>query len=457
MAFPAAQPKLGGREDLPTAEQLAPVMGRMGVGGTVSDVRRLSGGANLESWRFACGAGAFVLRRAPSAKWMKERQIDLATEAQVIRLAHASGVAAPEVIGDLLPADGLGIGFIMRAIDGTSDPKTVIAEAKPAMIEDLARSLARVHALDTNGITLPLLDPGEGIERLADQFQFFGGDRPVIALGLAWLRAQAPAPFEPRLNHGDLRIGNILAEEGQLTGILDWELAHLGDPHEDLAFGCMAVWRFGAIDKPAFGIADLDSFFAAYEEAGGQPVDRDRFRFWLVYRTVWWALGCLRMGSYWREGTDRSLERVVVGRRTVEQELELLLLLENGQAATPASGAMPHAQNSAEPLGEPTAEEIMTAVSEWLSESVKPMLHGRDRFNLAVAQNALGIVRRELANPVDVRDRALADDILAGRVGLDTHDVIQHLRAMTLRKLASDMPKYPSLPLARARWGLGET
>src|SRR3546814_11401037 len=102
----------------------------------------------------------------------------------------------------------------------------------------------------------------------------------------------------------------------------------MGDGHEDLAFGCMTVWRFGQLDRPAFGVGSLEEYFAAYAAAGGAPVDRGRFRFWLVYRTLWWALGCLQMGQAWRSGADTSVERVVIGRRTAEQELDLLLLIE---------------------------------------------------------------------------------------------------------------------------------
>src|SRR3546814_8099862 len=90
----------------------------------------------------------------------------------------------------------------------------------------------------------------------------------------------------------------------------------------------MTVWRFGRLDRPAFGVGSLEDYFAAYEVAGGVPVDRTRFRFWLIYRTLWWALGCLQMGQAWRSGADTTVERVVVGRRTAEQELDLIGLIE---------------------------------------------------------------------------------------------------------------------------------
>lgn len=432
------------------AARLARVMARAHAPGEITGLRRLSGGANMESWFFEYGAAGYVMRRAPSAAWRAQRAIDLATEASIIRHARAGGVPAPEIACELDPDDELGIGFVMRAVPGTTEPSEILRSASPHLIEDIAVALAAIHALPAEQLTqLPALDARDGIARLSEQFESFGGDRPILALGLAWLRAHAPSPVAPRLVHGDLRLGNLMVEHGRLSGVLDWELAHIGDPHEDLAFGCMAVWRFGAIDKPAFGLADLDTYFAAYEHASGDKIDRPRFHFWLVYRTIWWGLGCLNMGRAWREGADRSLERVVIARRAAEQELDLLLLLDESQAAHDPAAV---AASPTSPRGEPSTDEMLSAVSEWLAEKIKPQLSGRDRFDLAVAQNAIGMVRRELSDGNRVHDRALAQEILAGRRDLSTPGLAQQLRAAALAKVRTDTPKYPSIPLARARW-----
>jgi aminoglycoside phosphotransferase (APT) family kinase protein len=432
---------------------LEAVMARAGAAGKVEGLQRLSGGANMESWLFCCGDNRFVLRRAPSAEWIASRPLDMAWEAELIRQAHAAGVRAPEVIAELRPSDQLGIGFVMGCLPGTADPEAALS-SPPALATDLAQAMAAIHALDPAGLAfLPRLDPAEGVEGLAAQFAGAGGDRPIIALGLAWLRANLPPPAEPVVVHGDFRIGNLMVHEGRLSGVLDWELAHLGDGHEDLAYGCMTVWRFGRLDRQGFGLTDVATLASAYEHAGGETFDPARFRFWLVYRTVWWALGCLSMGQSWRSGTDRSLERVVVARRCAEQELDLLLLLE-GEAPeaerTRSLSLAPPA--SADPEGEPSASEILTAISEWLATTVKDRLAGRERWELAVAQNALGIVRRELAARADPTDRALADDILNGRQSLATPGLLASLRARALSTLCADMPKYPALAAARAQW-----
>ncbi|HUQ13226.1 MAG TPA: phosphotransferase [Novosphingobium sp.] len=427
-------------------------MARAGRTGAIAALERLTGGANMESWAFAQDGEAFVLRRAPSADVMAGRPLDHAGEAALIRAARAAGVPAPEVVAELAEDDGIGSGFVMRRIAGTASPAPLLEQGGEAMLDDIAQALAAIHRVEPATLgDLPGLDPGAGVEGLAAQFAGHGANRPIVALGLAWLRANLPAPVDPALVHGDFRIGNLMAENGRLTGVLDWEIAHLGDHHEDLAYGCMAVWRFGSA-KPGFGLGSLEQWFAAYEDAGGRAVDPARFRFWLVYRTVWWALGCLGMGQTWRSHADRSLERVVVARRAAEQELDLLLLLEDEAPEAERARPLPASPDAPPaPRGEPDTGELLVAVSEWLG-TIKERFSGRDRFDLAVARNALGIATRELATRPQAHDRPLADELLAGRAGLATPGLLARLRRIALDKLAADVPKYPGLADARAKW-----
>lgn len=417
-------------------------------------LERLSGGANMESWRFQSGPETCVLRRAPSADMMAGRPMDHHGEAALIRAARAAGVLAPEVLVELEEGDGIGSGFVMRAMAGTPDPNAILAESDPdLLIADIARELAAVHATPCAGLPVPTMDTAAALAELKARFLGYGGDRPILALACRWLEENLPAPVPPRLTHGDFRLGNLLVQHGRLTGVLDWELAHLGDPHEDLAFGCMTVWRFSRPDRPAYGLTSIERLAQAYEAAGGEIFDPARFRFWTVYRTFWWALGCLQMGGFWRDGQDRTIERVVVARRTSEQELDLLLLLEELAPDAERSRPLPPA---AEPLktgtGEPDGAEVLTAISEWLAADIKPLVSGRGKFNLAVARNALGIVAREIARRPTAIDPELAADLLAGRVTLGTPGLLARLRRMALDKLSADVPKYPALALARARW-----
>jgi aminoglycoside phosphotransferase (APT) family kinase protein len=433
---------------------LARVCARVGLGALSLAPRRLTGGAVMESWRFACGGEAFVLRRAPSLAFMEGRPYGHHVEAALIEAARAKGVTAPEVVAVLEEADGLGSGFIMRALPGTADPKVILACDDPCgLLRAIARDLARIHRLRQSDVPagVPVMDYRAAIADLKEQFLTAGGDRPIIALGLKWLEDHCPEQVEPVLNHGDYRMGNLLVEGSRLTGVLDWELAHFGDPHEDLAFGCMAVWRFARYDRPALGLGAVEDYIAAYEAESGTKVDPARFRFWTIYRTVWWALGCLKMAAQWRSGADRMLERVVISRRTSEQELDLLLLLEEDAPEVERARALEPSLIIGSGHGEANSGEIATAISEWLA-SLKDKLTGHDLFQLAVARNALGMIARESRSITLLEDSGLAADILSGTVSLASDGLLARLRRDVLDKLAVDVPRYPALAHARKKW-----
>lgn len=434
---------------------LARVCSRVGLGVLSGAPQRLTGGAVMESWRFAAGDDTFVLRRAPSLAFMEGRPYAHSTEAALIEAARTKGVTAPEVVAVLEEGDGLGSGFVMRALPGTADPKVILACDDPAgLLKQAARDLARIHSLRQADVPagVPVMDYRAAIADLKQQFMDAGGDRPIIALGLRWLEDNCPPEVEPVLNHGDYRMGNLLVEGSHLTGVLDWEIAHFGDRHEDLAFGCMAVWRFARYDRPALGLGSIEDYIAAYEAEAGVIIDPARFRFWTIYRTVWWAMGCLKMAAQWRSGADRMLERVVISRRTSEQELDLLLLLEaDAPEAERAREMFPVHEIPQRSLGEASDRELLIAVNELL-EAIKDEVSGHNRFQLAVARNALGMTIRHFETGAFAGDRVLAQDILTGIRSLETPEMLAALRHRALSKLLADVPKYPALAHARKKW-----
>jgi aminoglycoside phosphotransferase (APT) family kinase protein len=449
---------MGERQEFETA--LSAVLARIAPG-SIAGLARLSGGANMESWSIDWlghdgETQGFILRRSPSPEWSAGRPFGLATEAALVQAARAGGVLAPEVVAVLAPGDGLGDGYVMRRIEAEVNPAAILANPAPTLIHDIGRELARIHALPLSALPadIPTLDTAGGLADLKQRFIDYGGDRPIIAAAIRWLETHIPAPAPPVLVHGDFRMGNLMAGPDGLAGVLDWELAHVGDAHEDLAYGCMTVWRFAGHDRPAFGLSDLETLFAAYAEAGGVNVEPARFRFWLIYRTLWWALGCLQMGAIWRSGVDASLERAVIARRTAEQELDLLLLLEEEVPADIRHAGVASLQEEAPSVatGETSAAELVGAVADWIAAEVKPGAQGRAKFMAAVAINALGMVRRELEAPVAHTDKALADDLLSGVVTPATPGLLARLRALALAKLANDVPKYPALGVARQKW-----
>ena len=437
------------------AAMLPALMTRVVGPGVLSSLTRLSGGANMESFAFDWVGGGYVLRRAPSADYMADRPFGHGDEAALVMAAHAAGVKAPEVVGVLEPGDGMGTGYVMRRVIAEVSPAKILADPPASLLADLGRELACIHGIPLEAIpaAIPLMDTAAALAELRSRFGSYGGDRPVIALAIRWCEDHLPAPADPVLVHGDYRMGNIMVDVDGLAAVLDWELAHRGDAHEDLAFGCMTVWRFGALDRPAFGVGSLEDYFAAYEAAGGVPVDRGRFRFWLIYRTLWWALGCLQMGQMWRSGADPTVERVVIGRRTAEQELDLVRLLEDEAPEDERARALPSSpQTTSAPTGEPTNAEIVEAVRDWIEGAIKPGAQGHAKFEAVVAMNALGIVLRDLGAGGRAEDAALSEALLTGERTLAEPGLLARLRRDVLGKCAVDSPKYAALAAARAEW-----
>ena len=467
----------------------------------VENLTRLSGGANMESSAFTHAGRAYVLRRAPSPAMMQGRPFGHDVEAALIRVAHRAGVCAPQVLGELVASDGLGSGYVMAKVEAEVAPAKILAAPPSALLDQLARELALLHAVplalldpDMAG-QLPRSTPAQQVQKLMDDFRVAGGNRPVMALALRWLQDHLPPTTEAVLLHGDFRMGNLMVRlEGDqpgLAAVLDWELAHLGDRHQDLAYGCINSWRFGHMDRPAFGLGSLADFWNAYAHHSGTQVDATRFRFWMVYCTLWWGLTCLRMAAIWREGVDKSLERAVIGRRASETELDLLMLLEqdaplaarqpnapispispispfvpiapvisNSVHPEPVEGPQPLRQAPSEPMefsicaasGEPSTAEMLSAISDWLATDIKPQAAGRNKFMLAVAQNALGMLAREAAAPPPAFDKSLSDALLAGTQSLQSPGLLARLQQDTLAKVAVDQPRYSALAPARQRW-----
>jgi hypothetical protein len=159
------------------------------------------------------------------------------------------------------------------------------------------------------------------------------------------------------------------------------------------------------------------------------------------------------MGQAWRSGADATVERVVIGRRTAEQELDLLLLLEAEAPEVERTRPLPPSPDAAPaPVGEPTNAEMVQAVRDWIEASIKPGAEGHAKFEAVVAMNALGIILRDLGAGVRAEDKALSEALLSGTTTLAEPGLLATLRRAMLDKCAIDSPKYAALGAARAAW-----
>jgi aminoglycoside phosphotransferase (APT) family kinase protein len=393
----------------PAPEQLAAALEPvLGAPLAVDGLQRLTGGASRETWAFRAGHDELILRRDPPGRPSAPRVMRL--EADAMRACARAGLRAPEV---LLHDDGalLGTaGIVMRRVQGETIARRILrdgtfAEARRTLVGDIARFAAGLHAMD------PAEVPGvEARDALADiwaRYEALEERSPTIEKAYAWLVEHRPAGAVKTLVHGDLRLGNVIVGPAGLEAVIDWELVHLGDPLEDLAWLCLKAWRFGEPLEVA-GLGTLDALIAAYEGAGGRRVDRDALRWWLVNRTLVWGVGCMVQAAHHLSGAVRSVELAAVGRRVAEQEWDLLeLLAPDACRAALAAPPPPARPDGAKYYGRPTARELLAAVREFLTDDVvtREDIDRQVTFHARVAANVLAIVERELAQqPIDRGD-----------------------------------------------------
>jgi hypothetical protein len=229
----------------------------------------------------------------------------------------------------------------------------------------------------------------------------------------------------------------------------------------------MPSWRFGNYHQPVGGVGQIEDFLTAYEAASGRQIDRARFRFWLIYASLNWGAMTLRMTQIWRTGLDRSVERALIGTRSSEVEIDLLMMLEQQagiSAPLDTDFSLPETERRS---AEPEAGELLTAMTAWIKDDLIPRQTGSDLFNARVAGNTLSIVQRmsdygphfskaqaaRLA-ALDLTHDGLCDALYAGEIDLAAPSLLTHLRLQALERLSIHQPRYAGLKVAQEKWGV---
>ena len=310
----------------------------------ISDMHRLTGGA--VNTNIAFRADVTGGKRAGRHHWVLRTGIaepsclglDRSAEFAVMRAAFAAGVHMPEPIACCTAASPTGQPFLVmefRAGVGAGhkiarDP--ALETFGPALAATLGRELAKIHAIrppreDLPDLVLPSLSPARAeIARLHAALDRGSEPRPALEYVLRWLDLQAPEPQRIVLVHGDFRTGNYLVDNGQLTGILDWDIAHWGDAREDLGWFAARCWRFGNDAKVAGGLSRLATFLDAYNAATDVKVTAQEIAYWEVFAAARWAAMAAIQGARSAKvgGGRMALELALTGLMAPEMELDAL-------------------------------------------------------------------------------------------------------------------------------------
>ena len=312
----------------------------LGASTTIENLRALTGGASRTTWAFDAVTGvrrrSLILRTGPP----DDVHAGMELEARSQAAAATAGAPVPHIlVADDSPA-ALGNPFlicdeikgetivrrIQRQLDGADGQV-----GRAALLRQCAQALAAIHRADAND---PGLTHEDQLVEWRERLDAMGDTTATFEWGFRWLAARKPQPSPTVLVHGDFRMGNLIVDGSDLAAVLDWELVHVGQAYEDLAWFCIRAWRFGApASVGAGGLGSIESFLLAYEEASGTTVDRVAFHWWLVLATLRWGVICRHQAERHLSGQVRSAELAAIGRRVCETEWDLLNLL--GEGAQP--------------------------------------------------------------------------------------------------------------------------
>lgn len=434
---------------------------------------QLSGGASQETYRITIetsqGDQILAMRRAPGGVVddTNNTRPGLEIEAKLFRCARQAGVPEPEIFHVLQEADGLGRGFIMEWLEGEALGARIarsdaFAQIRPKLAFECGEVLARIHGieLEATGLDKDLheMTAADFVTQTWDNYKLLETPQPMIDFAGRWLMENLPEVDRHCLIHNDFRNGNIMmTPEDGIVAVLDWEIAHIGDPMRDLGWICTNSWRFGKTELPVGGFGSREDLFAGYESVSGAKVNPAHVKFWEVFGSFWWSVGCLGFAARYRTGgVDATVERPGIGRRTSECQVDCVNLIIPGPVGRPEPKAMTLSSDM------PNSEELLASVRDYLREDVMEETSGRNNFLARVASNSLDIVLRELElGPAHLAFQQNALEKLLGRSGdlielkwalthalrdgsmpLDQSGLPEFLRQSVVTQIAIDQPKY---------------
>ena len=273
----------------------------------VEGLERIHGGASRETYRFRLlytGPSGdvergLILRRDPPGSLIDTER---ANEFNAYRAFHGTAVPVPEPVWLEEDAKWLDFPFfVMQELRGFqsqaqalmmppySDHLEQLAERKWSILAEIAKADPTALGLAAVMQVVPLdrcwqreLDYWEHVID-EDEMQ----PQPIARAAIRWLRRHPPPPAQKlSVVHGDYRTGNFLYDDaGEIHGILDWEMAHLGDPLEDLAWGINRVWCW-ARDGRVGGLVDKARAIEIWEGASGLHAEPDALRWWELFSSV---------------------------------------------------------------------------------------------------------------------------------------------------------------------------
>ena len=294
------------------------------TGGASADINRIIFEDNKE----------FIVRRSV-VKDKAVMAIPKNMEAKIQKIVKEYGAPVPEIIMEFSEGVEIGEGYVMQSVGGETIPRKILRDDSYKNIRnklpyEIGKSLAQIHKTRLEKLQdLEKITFSESLEKLFIIYESFDQPQPVFDLAFKWLENQKILDYEEVLVHGDYRFGNFIISEKKLESIIDWELAHIGNPMEDLGWLCVRSWRFGNVNKRAAGLGDVDELIAGYEANSEIKIDKSQLDIWQLYGSLKWGIICMVQTFAHLSGAVKSLEKAAIGRRVSETEFDLMNMIKN--------------------------------------------------------------------------------------------------------------------------------
>lgn len=396
------------------------------IAARVLEFRQLSGGAIQENHGLRIeleggtlpGEYAFVVRcDAPSVLSVS---LSRAQEFHVLSAAYEGGLTVPRPYWLCTDRSLIGSDFyVMQWAEGSASARELVkgldAAQRKALVFRLGQEMARLHQIrpprqSLDFLALPEQSPAQQrINEYRNRLAAVTHVQLATEFMLAWLQRHIPSEQDCVLCHCDFRSGNYLVQDGQLTGLLDWEFATWSDPYEDLGWLCARSWRFGEPAREAGGIGDKEDLFAGYASISGWTPDPKRVAYWEVMASVRWAVIAALQAQRHLLGEQESLELLLTGYMCAEIQLDGLAHLREADSAL---AAQPRAREVQwEKAATPAAKRadgaaLLAAARSLLLSSLLPDLHSADQqYDARMIANAMAVANREITLGREVCER----------------------------------------------------
>ena len=295
----------------------------------------LTGGASADINRIILESDRELIVRRTLSKEESVMAIPKTLEAKIQKIVKANDAPVPEILMEFSEGDEIGEGYVMEAIAGETIPRKILRDdgfkkARKKLPYEIGKSLAKIHQTKLDQLQdLEQTSFLDSLQKLNLVYLSFQQPQPVFDLAFKWLEAQKLEDYGEVLVHGDYRFGNFIISEENLESIIDWELAHIGNPMEDLGWLCVRSWRCGNVTKRVGGLGDIEELIAGYEANSEIKIDETQLDIWQLYGSPRWGVICMMQTFAHLNGFINSVEKAAIGRRVSETEFDLMNMIKH--------------------------------------------------------------------------------------------------------------------------------